>query len=96
MGGAEVEWAKNGQVAVEMGASGEYDLILMDSMMPVMDGFEATKQLKKLGVKTPIVALSARTLKSEIDEGIAAGCEEYLTKPVEMNKLISTVRKYKS
>src|SRR5690606_10088705 len=89
IGGADLDIAENGKLAVKMGTSGDYDVILMDTMMPVMGGFEATKQLKQIGVTTPIVALSARTLRSEIDEGIAAGCDDYLTKPVEMNKLIS-------
>ncbi|MCB9025326.1 MAG: PAS domain S-box protein [Bdellovibrionaceae bacterium] len=95
IGGAELDYAENGKIAVEKGTAKKYDLILMDIMMPVMDGYEATKELKKLGIKTPIIALSAHSLKSEIDKALEVGCDDYITKPVEINKLINIVRKYK-
>lgn len=96
IGGADVDLAANGAIAVEKAKSGKYDVILMDTMMPVMGGIEATIKLKEMAIKTPIVAISARSMKSEIESGLAAGCDEYLTKPFELNELISTVEKYKN
>lgn len=95
IGGAEVDLAENGKIAVKMAARKNYDLIIMDTMMPIMDGYEATERIKKLGLNTPIIALSARTMESEIEKGMSAGCEEYLVKPISVKKLLEVVYKYK-
>ena len=86
--GAKVATVDNGADAAEWGASGEYDLIFMDMQMPTMDGFEAAGRLRAAGVATPVVALTAHALDGDRDRCIAAGCADYLSKPIDRNRLI--------
>jgi two-component system sensor histidine kinase/response regulator len=72
----------------------EFDLIFMDIQMPGMDGYQATKALRKEGVKTPIVALTAHAMKGDDRKCIEAGCDDYLPKPLDRRKLIEKVSKY--
>jgi CheY-like chemotaxis protein len=89
-----VSEAHNGQEAVAKAIENKYDLILMDLQMPIMDGFEATKAIrKKLGLTVPIIALTANAFKSELEECINVGMNGYVTKPFEEDKLISTIVK---
>ena len=81
--GAEVDVAENGRVAVEKALAGDYDLVLMDMQMPDMDGIEATQWLRKAGYDTPIVALTANVMKEERDRYTSAGCDAFLSKPIE-------------
>jgi hypothetical protein len=95
--GAEVEIADNGQEGVqEVEASLQsgvvFDVILMDMQMPVMDGYEAARQIRNLAVETPIVALTAHAMSGDRERCLAAGCDEYLTKPVDRAKLITLIR----
>ena len=83
--------AENGKQAVDMAQDTAYDLILMDMQMPVMDGFTATRTLRELGIGTPIVALTANAMRGFEQELIAAGCTAYLTKPVDIDALLTTV-----
>ncbi|MCP4548547.1 MAG: PAS domain S-box protein [bacterium] len=97
--GLTVDVAENGAVACEMvetaAAGGKpYDLVLMDIMMPVMDGFEATRKLCASGFRQPIIALTASALKEDRDRCLAAGCRDYSTKPYRRDKLIALVAKY--
>ncbi len=89
--GALTEQAENGRVAVEKALSRPYDLILMDLQMPEMDGETATRLLRSRGLKTPIVALTAHAMKGFEDSILAAGCTAYLTKPIDLDKLMATV-----
>jgi PAS domain S-box-containing protein len=89
--GLLVEEAENGQLALERVASGDFDLILMDMQMPVMDGFSATRRLREQGRTLPIVALTANAMKGFEQELLAAGCTAYLTKPVDIDRLLDTV-----
>ena len=89
--GALTEQAENGQVAVEKVMARSYDLIIMDLQMPVMDGETATQLLRSRGVETPIVALTAHAMKG-FEQGIlAAGFTAYLTKPIDLDKLMATI-----
>ncbi len=85
--GHEADFAHNGKIGVEKFLKNDYDLILMDIQMPVMNGLEATKKIreyeKQLGVKKhiPIFAITAFALEHDRNNCIAAGMDEYLTKP---------------
>ncbi|KAM0940660.1 putative histidine kinase response regulator and transcription factor RR-A-type family [Dioscorea sansibarensis] len=90
-----LEEAENGKVAVDLLRSGQcYDLILMDKDMPVMDGHEATRQLRSLGVRSPIVALSGNGLPSDRDLFIQAGADEFQVKPLSKAQLVGLLARF--
>lgn len=89
--GMNVEFAENGKEAVDIALGGNYDVILMDMQMPVMDGYTATRVLRDRGYLGPIVALTAHAMKEDRDRCLQAGCDEYLTKPIEAATLYSTL-----
>ena len=72
------ESAKNGEEAVDMVEKGEYDLVLMDIKMPIMDGLEATKKIKETHPSLPIIALTANAFDSDRQMAFDAGCDEFL------------------
>ena len=84
---AQVEGAENGQVGFDKGRDGNYDVILMDIQMPVMDGYEATTALREAGVETPIFALTASALPEDRASALAAGMSGFLVKPVTLDDL---------
>jgi CheY-like chemotaxis protein len=90
----EIDIAKNGKEAVEMFEKGKYDLILMDLQMPVMDGYEATSIIRKVDKDIPIIALTANAMKEEIEKTEAVGMNEHLVKPIDIEKLFTTLSKY--
>ena len=87
--------AENGVRGCEMAASERPDIILMDLEMPVMDGWEATRQLKSSPATRdiPIIALSAHALASEREKALAAGSDEFDTKPIEFERLLATLQR---
>lgn len=94
--------AENGQIAVDkvgQSAEGDFDLILMDVQMPVMDGYEATRQIRALDdrkiASIPIIALTANAFEEDRKNALAAGMNGHLTKPVEIDKLKETLLKIK-
>ncbi|MCR5482705.1 MAG: response regulator [Clostridia bacterium] len=96
----EVEEAVNGAIAVEMVAMSEpgyYDLVLMDIQMPVMDGYEATRQIRKLDdaelANVPIVAMTANAFAEDRRDAFEAGMNEHIVKPVVVSELMETIRK---
>jgi CheY-like chemotaxis protein/HPt (histidine-containing phosphotransfer) domain-containing protein len=89
--GASVVSASNGQMAVELATTQPFDLILMDMQMPVMDGYAATVELRRRGVKIPIIALTAYAMAEDRDKCIASGCDAYLSKPVDEETLLAAV-----
>jgi CheY-like chemotaxis protein len=90
-----VEIAENGSLAVEKVTKFDYDLVLMDIQMPVMDGMEATKQIRKMDdgnkARIPIVALTANAMKSECDTYLEIGMNDCMAKPFEEPMLFKTV-----
>jgi two-component system, cell cycle response regulator DivK len=88
--------AFNGQQAVEMAKNHRPDLILMDIQLPVMDGLSATRLIKAdpTTKDIPIVAATAYAMKGDEDKVIAAGCNGYVTKPIDIQVLLKTVEKY--
>jgi PAS domain S-box-containing protein len=89
--GAQIEIACNGQEAVDLASEREFDLILMDMQMPVMDGYTATRTLRSSGYQLPIYALTANAMKGDEEKCRAAGCTGFLTKPINVDKLVETV-----
>jgi Amt family ammonium transporter len=97
--GADVSIAENGQVAVDLAlaakqADSPFDIILMDIQMPVMDGHEATRQLRKAGHTNPIIALTANAMNENRQKCIEAGCNDYMTKPFDLSTLVAVVAKH--
>ncbi len=93
--GMELVLAKNGEEAVQqLREHPDISLILMDLMMPKMDGFEAMRQIRSESrfKKVPIIALTAKAMKNDRSKSIEAGANDYLSKPIEMDKLLSLIR----
>jgi CheY-like chemotaxis protein len=88
--GFEVEMAVDGRIGVEMGRAGKYDLILMDMSLPGIDGWEATRQLRAAPetATVPIIALTAHAMAGDRDKALEAGCNDYDTKPIELDRLL--------
>jgi CheY-like chemotaxis protein len=96
--GARVTTAENGQCAVEQVLAarrgGEaFDAVLMDMQMPVMDGYEATKTLRHAGYQGPIIALTAHAMSQDRQRCLAAGCDEYASKPIDRAALLAVIRR---
>jgi CheY-like chemotaxis protein/HPt (histidine-containing phosphotransfer) domain-containing protein len=96
LAGASVEIAGNGRLGLEQVAAGGFDLVLMDIQMPEMDGYETTQELRRRGFRLPIVALTAHALTAERERCLDAGCDDYLSKPIDRSLLIETVRRFTS
>ncbi|MDA3955028.1 MAG: ATP-binding protein [Bacteroidales bacterium] len=87
--------AKNGKEAVEMYKQNQtVNLILMDVRMPIMNGYAATKEIKKINPKIPIIAQTAYAMVSDRQMAIEAGCDDYISKPIEEERLIEILEKY--
>jgi signal transduction histidine kinase/ligand-binding sensor domain-containing protein/HPt (histidine-containing phosphotransfer) domain-containing protein/BarA-like signal transduction histidine kinase len=95
---ANVDVAENGLVALEKLANKSYDLVLMDIQMPEMDGVTATQEIRKQAQfkKLPIIAMTAHAMPDELNKCLAAGMNEYFTKPIDPNALFSLMAKYLS
>jgi PAS domain S-box-containing protein len=91
--GLWVEQAENGQMALDMTLKGGFDVVLMDMQMPVMDGYTATRTLRARGMKIPIVALTANAMRGFETQVLEAGCDVFLTKPIDIDALVRTVAK---
>ncbi len=93
--GCSVEVVNNGHEAVLKAAGGDYDVILMDIQMPLMNGLEATELLRnQMKINTPIIALTARVFKEDDEKCMAAGMNDFLTKPVDISALKGKILKW--
>ncbi|HVX89441.1 MAG TPA: response regulator [Gemmatimonadales bacterium] len=89
--GYEVTMAVDGGQGVAMAQAGNYDIILMDMSLPVIDGWEATRQIRTIPALAgiPIIALTAHAMAGDRDKAMEAGCSDYDTKPVEITRLLA-------
>ena len=95
MVGVRTEIASNGQESLEKIESGDYDLVLMDIQMPVMDGLTAAKEMRRRGyTDVPIIAMTAHAIVGEREKSLDAGMDDHLTKPVNPEELYSTIHHY--
>jgi PAS domain S-box-containing protein len=95
----QLETADNGEVAVSLFKKNEYNLVLMDMQMPVMDGYTATQKIREWEEQhnrpqTPIIALTSHALKGDMEKCLEAGCSDYMSKPIIKPKLLETLHNY--
>jgi CheY-like chemotaxis protein len=86
--------ASNGKEAVELAKKEEFEMILMDLKMPELDGYEATRQIRLFNQEIPIIAITANAFYSDQEKAIKAGCDEFIPKPIDFDKLVQIVGKY--
>lgn len=91
--GFEVVFAQDGSIAVDMATSEKPELILMDMSLPVLDGWEATRQIKNNPETSniPVIALTAHAMAGDREKALEVGCEDYDTKPVDFPRLLSKI-----
>lgn len=91
--GYEVSVAKDGEEGIQKALSEQPDLILMDVVLPLLGGLEATRKLKSLPDtrQIPVIAVSSRAMSGDRDKALAAGCDDYHTKPIEFERLLETI-----
>jgi PAS domain S-box-containing protein len=90
--GANIIWAKDGAIALEhVKNNPKIDIVLMDIKMPNMDGYQATREIKKIRKNLPVIAQTAYAMSNERNLSIQAGCDEYLTKPIRPKKLLKKI-----
>jgi len=99
--GAEVDIAEDGRAGAEKvltawGKGAPYDAVLMDMQMPVMDGYQATRYLREKGYAGPIIALTAHSMAGDREKCLAAGCNDFASKPVSREELLRTIRRHLS
>lgn len=89
--GFETKLAEDGKKGVDMFFKGSYDLLLLDVMMPVKDGFTVAKEIRLSDKNIPIIFLTAKSMKEDTIEGFGAGADDYITKPFSMEELLARV-----
>lgn len=90
--GFQVTVLSNGSDGLDMARHGDFEVIILDVMLPGMDGFEVARQLRLAGRKTPLIMLTARDSSADIIRGLDCGADDYLTKPFAFGELLARVR----
>jgi CheY-like chemotaxis protein len=90
----EISRACNGKEAVEKALTEDPDLVLMDIKMPLMDGLEATRQIKGQKPELPVIALTANAFDTDRQKALEAGCDDFMSKPVSAEKCLQTIAKF--
>jgi len=90
--GYQTEVAPDGEKAVSMGLKGPWDLIILDVMLPKLDGFDVCKELRRSGIASPIIMLTARSQEIEKEVGLDSGADDYVTKPYSLRELRARIR----
>jgi CheY-like chemotaxis protein len=92
--GYEIVTAVDGEKALDVARETAPDLVLMDMSLPVLDGWEATRRMKadQALKQTPIIALTAHAMSSDRDKALAAGCDDYDTKPIDLPRLLGKIK----
>ena len=88
----EVDTVYNGKEAIEKVNENVYDVIILDIMMPITDGLQALKEIRKNNIKTPIILLTAKSQVDDKVEGLDSGANDYLTKPFDKKELLARIR----
>ena len=88
----EVRLCRNGQLGLKAFKEKQYDLCILDVMMPEMDGFTLARHLKKINPKTPFIFLTAKVQKEDRIEGLTIGADDYITKPFEIDELVLRIK----
>lgn len=91
---AKILWAKDGQQAIDLFNENKVDLVLMDLQLPVLDGYAATREIKKVNPEIPVIAQTAHVMSGEREKCMEAGCDDYLAKPIRLQILIETISKF--
>lgn len=88
-------WSKNGKTAIEYcNKNPDIDIVLMDINMPVMNGYEATKEIKKIRPELPIIAQTAYAVAGDMEKSLEAGCDDYISKPIKKEVLLEKIEKF--
>jgi two-component system copper resistance phosphate regulon response regulator CusR len=87
-----VDWAQDGDAAVELADAGAYDIVLLDFMLPKKDGLQVARDIRRLDQQTPILMLTARDSVEDIRRGSAAGVNDYMGKPFKFDDLLDRIR----
>jgi len=91
----ELIWAKNGVEAIDAAKSREdIDLVLMDIRMPLMDGYEASKQIREFRPNLPIIAQTSYAMQGDKEQSLSSGCTDYISKPISLEDLKAMIIKY--
>src|SRR5207302_9257110 len=90
--GYEVELVQDGEAAVRRGREGAFDLIVLDVMLPKKDGFEVCRELRRGGIRTPVLMLTAKSHEAEKVMGLDLGADDYVTKPFSPKEVRARVR----
>lgn len=92
--GVRADFAGDGKSGIEKVGKGKYDIIFMDIQMPIMTGVDAARKIREMGLKIPIIAVTAHAMTEDRDTALASGMDDYMTKPVNKDKVVTILKKY--